>query len=526
MLKRVIFAILFILILSEFAIFRASHAEECTVFIAGKNTTADGSIIFAKTEDDGRKEVDYLWYVPRMTHPAGAVVTLRAGGTIPQVTETYSYLWDQCPGTAYSHGLINEWGLALGSNGCASKEDDVEEVEARGDLVHGGIGFMLRFILAERCKTAREAVELAAQLLDEYGYNASGRNLNIVGPHEAWQLQMVRGKQYVARRVQDDEVAIVANTFTIRKVDMDDEENFICSPHLIDYAIERGWYDPEIDGNFDFALAYAPEKIHTHPGNTNRQWMLAHLLDQNFSISHTEASTGILPVSVKPARKLSLEDIMKILRSHYEGTPLDTSGYTETGVYAKSPHKNPRPICHYTTHRTTVIQQRSWMPPAIGTVIWRALDQPCSSVFTPWYLGATEIPELMQKAPLHFDLMKKNIIELNFNLPESVYDLDLSSASCMFTLLGQIVDAEYEETIDFVRNTWSNFEQGEFSKQASIEKSALELYESDKSKIRAFLSLYSSSQVQDAFQIAQKLINDIKRQLWGTPVKKKMQIHK
>ena len=38
-----------------------------------------------------------------------------------------------------------------------------------------------------------------------------------------------------------------------------------------------------------------------------------------------------------------------------------------------------------------MIQQRSALQPAIGTVIWRALDQPCSSVFVPWYLGATDV---------------------------------------------------------------------------------------------------------------------------------------
>jgi len=26
---------------------------------------------------------------------------------------------------------------------------------------------------------------------------------------------------------------------------MDDKENFICSPDLIEYAIKRGWYDPK-----------------------------------------------------------------------------------------------------------------------------------------------------------------------------------------------------------------------------------------------------------------------------------------
>ncbi|NIM15240.1 MAG: hypothetical protein GTO45_25025, partial [Candidatus Aminicenantes bacterium] len=163
--KIVIFSVVFLL--TSF-----SRAEECTTLIAGKKTTVDGSILYAKTEDDGPKEVDFLWYVPGKTHESGAVVKLEAGGTIPQVKETYAYFWDQCPGTSYSNNIINEWGVAFGSNACRSKEDPVEKVEARGDLVNGGLGFRLRMILAERAKTAREAVLIAAKLLDQYGYNA------------------------------------------------------------------------------------------------------------------------------------------------------------------------------------------------------------------------------------------------------------------------------------------------------------------------------------------------------------------
>lgn len=47
--KRILFIIIILLVVlsSPFLV----RAEECTVLIAGKNTTIDGSILFAKTED-------------------------------------------------------------------------------------------------------------------------------------------------------------------------------------------------------------------------------------------------------------------------------------------------------------------------------------------------------------------------------------------------------------------------------------------------------------------------------------------
>ncbi len=517
-------AILIALATSTTLLAQSVFPEGCTVFIAGRNTTVDGSILFVKTEDDGPRDIDYLWYIPRKTYEPGAVVELRAGGSIPQVRETYAYFWDECPGTAFSNGIVNEWGVAFGSNACGSKEGSLEEVAARGDLVDGGIGFRLRMVLAERARTAREAVMIAAQLLDTYGYTGSGRNLNIVGPDEAWQLQMVRGKQYVARRVQDYEVVIIANTFSIREVDPDDHENFICSPRLIEYAIQRGWYDPASGKEFDFASVYAPERRHRSPSNTNRQWDLARLLNKDFPVTWQEAQTGIMPVSVKPDRKLSLGDVFSIIRSHYEGTALDQSGFTDTGEYVNTPHRTSSTICNYGSHRTTVVQQRNWLPVKIGTVTWRALDQPCSSVFVPWYLGVTGIPEAFHKAPESLYTTNRDLLDYHFNAPPETWQPDMESASGIFGHLADLVDAHYASTIDLVQRRWSEYENLQFELQPFIENTARELYEQDVDLVEKFLTTYTYSQAMRSLEVAHELIDVIGWHLPGIGELYKIQI--
>jgi len=496
---------LLLLLVSAFLAAASAHdggVGGCTALIAGKGTTVDGSILYAKTEDDGRDDIDYLWYVPRRSHKPGSVVRLHNGGTIPQVSETYAYLWDEPPGTAYSNALVNEWGVALGSNACSSKEDPVGEVEARGNLVDGGLGFDLRVLLAERAKTAREAVLLAAELLDTYGYNASGRNLNIVGPKEAWQLQMVRGKQYVARRVRDDEVALIANTYSIRNVDTDDSENFICSPRLIEYAVERGWYDPE-SGPFDFAAVYAPESSHKNPRNTDRHWNMARLLVEDFPITWEEARTGVLPVSVKPDQKLLPGDVMAIFRSHYEGTDLFNPESATT-----SPHVGAT-ICNDRSHRTTVVQQREDLPPEIGTVIWRALDRPCASVFVPWYLGVTEIPEAFHHAPEMFYSTEKDLLDYHFGMPPETWRPNLESSGGVFKLLTSLVDGDYVNTIGIVREEWDAFEEAMFLVQPGVEKTALELYQWDRGLALEFLTGYVNGAATRSLEKARKLIEDL-----------------
>jgi dipeptidase len=504
-----VYTVLALVILFSFVTLTSSYA--CTTFIAGRGTTEDGSIIFAKTEDDRPGYVDYLWYIPPAEHNEGSTIKLTGGGEIPQVNKTYGYFWDQPPGTEYSNAVVNQWGLALGSDACPSREDSIEEVEKRGDIVNGGIGWRLRIILAERCKTAREAVELAAELLDRYGYRGSGRTLDIVGTKEAWILQMVRGKQYVARRVRDDEVIPIANTYTIRDVDMDDRDNFICSPGLVDYAIKRGWYDPERDGEFDFAETYANPDVRTDIRNTRRQWIMAKMVDPDFPLSVEEADSGKMPVSVKPDRKITVKDAMDIMRNHYEGTSLDDSD-----GYSRSPHRNKsRPICTYATHRTTVIQQREWMPADIGTVIWRALYEPCSSGFVPWYLCAKDIPLAFRKAPVSLYQTEGDLYDYHFNMPDEIKELDLSSASCLFGLMAGLVDVDYKNVIDYVQNRWGEFEHYQFEIQDEIEETALELYREDQDAATAYLTDYTRSRAVRSLEIARSIIEKLQHRLWN-----------
>jgi len=500
--------ILFVLILAMLPVAAAPadvDAERpfgCSALIAGKGTTVDGSILFAKTEDDTPRDVDFLWYIPRRQHEPGSVVKLANGGTVPQVAETWGFFWDQNPGTPFSNYVINEWGLALGSDACPSREDSEEALAARGDIVDGGIGFELRMILAERAKTAREAVEIAAGLLDRYGYSASGRCLHIVGPDEAWQLQMVRGKQYVARRVRDDEVAVTANTYTIREVDLDDPANFICSPRLVEYATERGWYDPAAGKPFNFAAAYADRGSYDNPRNTDRTWGMARLLDADYPMTYEEARTGIMPPAVTPDRKLALTDIMAIFRDHYEGTALDS-----TGSYSISPHRGPvRPICWITTHRTTIVQQRSWLPVDIGTVFWRALEQPCSSVFVPRYLCAHRIPGSFQAAPVRADTATAARVDFHFDMPDTTWELGLDTSGALFKLLGDLADEDYADRIDPIRETWREFEETAITLQPEIEKAALDLYGRDKALACELLTLYSNALAERSLEIARRLV--------------------
>lgn len=107
----------------------------------------------------------------------------------------------------------------------------------------GGIGYDIRRIVEERANSAREGVDIVIDLMKKYGYFHMGRICTIADRTEAWQISLLRGHRYLARKVEDNQIAFIANAFAFDKVDLKDP-NVIASPDLIEHTIEMGAYKP------------------------------------------------------------------------------------------------------------------------------------------------------------------------------------------------------------------------------------------------------------------------------------------
>jgi dipeptidase len=89
---------------------------------------------------------------------------------------------------------------------------------------------MLTLVALERCATARCAIATIGNLASELGYYAAdvtqseaGEGLSIVDSTEAWVFHVLPnragdGAVWVAQKVPDDHVSVVANAFVIRGV--------------------------------------------------------------------------------------------------------------------------------------------------------------------------------------------------------------------------------------------------------------------------------------------------------------------
>ena len=84
------------------------------------------------------------------------------------------------------YGIMNEHQLSIGETTCHAKVDNIRpDLEKRifysSSLVR---------VALERCRKARNAVELIGSLIDQYGYYGTGECLVLADTEEVWVIEM------------------------------------------------------------------------------------------------------------------------------------------------------------------------------------------------------------------------------------------------------------------------------------------------------------------------------------------------
>lgn len=352
----------------------------CFGIIAGKATTTDGSVLLGHNEDDSGEMMLNVYSVP--ADPAKG---------------TLKYLWAEFPGMSIADSYMNEYGVCIASDGCGSRED-------RSDLTDGGVLYEVRAEVAKKAKSAREAVHIIGAMVEKYGYKQSGRTYVIADPDEGWICSVVKGRHWVAQRVPDDKVMCIPNYYTITNVDLADTMNFAGSSDLVDYAVERGWHNPETDGEFNFRLAYRSEGTFTRGSNAYRhEAVISYITDGNYEYSVEGVQTMFTP-----ARKLNVQDIINMLSLHR-----DTEG-----------NEHPVNVCTNVTILSTVFQLRNWLPRETGCVMWNCPGRPCAELFVPWYLGMETTPDGWHRYATAAEAEEKHFTDVDdkrLNYPDGAY---------------------------------------------------------------------------------------------------------
>jgi dipeptidase len=399
----------------------AQQALACTSIMVGKNASTDGSVMTSHTCDSHRTS-SAITVVPHKKHGGGAELLLtkrkedndgpmeRYGreptGKIPQAKETFGYL-------APAYASMNEHQLAIGE----STFEGREELKSDAGLIDCET---LTRLMMERADNARDAIRIAGELLEKYGWNDIGEALTLADPEEVWLLEILGpgegkvGAVWAAQRIPDDHISVVANAARIGELDLENEDYFMASANVFELAKEHGWWDPGSGRPFRFYEAYNPKGRYSFAA-TRREWRVMDLLAPSLEL---HANANVFPLSVKPEQPVGPDKMMELFRDTFEGTDYDMVKHLtvtdEEGNEVKSPLANPfmpydmnkmldinggwgwrgeRPIARWYCMYVTITQSRSWLPDPVGGIVWFGYGNPAMTTYTPLYAGIEDLPE-------------------------------------------------------------------------------------------------------------------------------------
>jgi dipeptidase len=459
--------------------------QACTNFMVTKGASVDGSVMVTYTCD--AEFHPHLEYIPAADHEPGdslEITTWRGEfrGKVAQVPHTYAVV-----------ELMNEHQLVIGETTFGGREElhNPEGMLGYGDLM---------VLALQRTTTAREAVDVMTGLAAAYGYRGPGESFSIADPHEVWYMELIGpgeggdGAIWVALRVPDGYISGHANRARIGEFPLDDPENCVYSENVISFAVEKGYYDPASGEPFRYCEAYCPRTPENSRYAAARVWSMfrrsapSQEFPPDFHRGVEDAEP--YPLWIKPDRKLSLADVMDIMRDHYEGTDYDMTVGVDAGPYG-SPnrwrpmdwevdsvtHQWERPISTQQTAYSFISQSRSWLPDPIGGVFWYGEDDTYFSCYMPLYCGISEVPKSLTIG--------------------SLQEFSWESAWWVFNFVANYANLKYSYMKEDILKVQSDLEGALLSLQPTVEQIAVELHESDPDLLTRYLTQYSISHAED-----------------------------
>ncbi len=476
--KNFFTALIFVLLL------QFNNLLACTNILVSKGATKDGSVIITYSCDG--EFLPHLRYLPAQNHNPDEFIEIKGWGgklkgKIKQVAHTYAVV-----------GLMNEYQLSIGETTFGGRK----ELQNPSGLLYY---WTLMKLTLQRAKTAREAIQVMARLVDEYGYASTGESFSIADPNEVWIMEMIgtgpngKGAVWVARKIPDGYISAHSNMSRIGEFPLDSPKVCLYSKNVISFAIEKGYYDPDSGKPFKFNEAYDPVSPSKLRYCASRVWSIFRRSapSQNFPADFFRGVQGAnrYPLWIKPDKKLSVKDVMALMRDHYEGTPYDMTKGVDAGPFGTPNRWRPitwtvdsvkyaweRPISTQQTAYSFVSQARSWLPNPIGGIYWYAVDDTYTNCYVPLYCGITDVPEAFKVGD--FD-------KFSFN-----------SAWWVFNFVANFANLKYSYMIKDIQKVQNELEWEFFEMQPAIEKSAVELYKSNPELAKKFLTDYSVSQGQ------------------------------
>jgi dipeptidase len=322
----------------------------CDIVVALGRATAERQTLFGQNSDSRQWPSPGLVRAPGRQAALGERVRTQFRD-LDQARQTFTLIGSQPEGWwGFTHG-VNEHAVAIGTVPQRTRLAAGPGSLCGGDLVR---------LALERCRTARQSVDLLTNVVERHGLRPApgaapgqaDQGFLIADASEAFYVEAA-GSFWVYQEVA--EVKAASGVCLIRQ-DWDR-----ISPGLAGHVIDQGWW-PADGSKIDFAGAVA--ECPTGEESGLRRWGRATLL--------LEQQNGhIDPLFFR-----------RLLSDHYEGTHFE--------VDPLAPIPGPVPLCQHFLRPESTLTASSWVVPLGAAdqpvLAWCAFGPPCLSLYFPVFL--------------------------------------------------------------------------------------------------------------------------------------------
>ncbi|TCP54324.1 peptidase C69-like protein [Tamaricihabitans halophyticus] len=349
---------------------RSTSSDKSFAVYIGKNRTESGNTLLGGFGHEPSSH--WLDIVPKQRHAEDATIEVGATGEadipgelteIPQVPETARYITSNYSEFAgfpapLTNGGLNEHGVAARDVWSDSRPELVEQTPTpqRGPNYSD-----LSRIAMERATSAREAVEIVGGLIDEYGYTTYGGNSHMFADaNEGWVLVEFAGGEglWAAERLGPDDVRVSYPGYIGEfPTDFRDNDDYLASDNIVDYAEQRGWWNPDSGRPFNLREVYGTP----FPGES---FELGEVADEQDESPYRHPPS--LEAEFRELGDVRLEDMMRIVRDPRWSD--DRAGYGQVAELDDSladPYLNK---------------------------LWVAVTSAVTTPYVPFYIGSRSVP--------------------------------------------------------------------------------------------------------------------------------------
>ena len=466
----------------------AVDAHACTAVYVGSEVSDDGTTIIGKSNDYQDVWANYVTVTERVENKPGRTMPVDNGATVFAELPATTYRYTSTPwmdGATAVNGLgrdatvcANECGVVMIMS--ITSFSNVAAIYSDPLVEHGLSEFTAVDLVTCQSATAREAVEVLLGIIDTYG--SSEINIALIADQkETWYVEMYNGHQYAAVKLPADKVCAFGNEFLLEY--LSDYEESIVSSELESLAVENGFAVYGENGELNLLATYSGAETVTNYSHM-RTWIAHRILSPSTVGDYDKEA--LYPLCYDPEEKVSLQDVMEILRNRYEGTEYSPD---ETGRH------DMRVIGTDTALSVHIAQIYPDLPADISCVTWESTGPALYGVFVPVSNGALSISEPYSR---------------NQSAEQAgVFDTEQYPYYRFkeLTTLGVEKDA-YQIYGLPVRAYWHDAESGMIRGMSEVLKKASAL--EDKELARRYITDYCNSMQDQAFSDAGVLLNDVR----------------